>query len=705
MNDTIIKKRACHLCEAVCGLDIHLVNNEIVAIKGDKDDPLSQGHICPKAVALQDIHNDPQRLRKPVRREGNQWHEISWDEAFELVTDQLADTMARYGNNAVGVYGGNPSVHNYGCMTHPSQFLSFIRTQNRFSATSVDQLPHQLMAYWLYGHQLMVPVPDIDNCDYFLMLGANPMASNGSIMTVPNFPKRLKALQARGGKLCLLDPRRTETAERADEHLFIRPGTDAAFLASIVHIIVRDSLDKPGRLAAFTDGLDQLPALFTDFSPAIVSELTGISADDIERVAAEFCAAERAVCYGRMGCSTQEFGTLCQWLTQVINILTGNMDEVGGMMLTSPAVDMIGGAAGGMGKGGHFDRHRSRVSGLPEFSGELPVACMVEEICTAGEGQIRSMVTIAGNPVLSTPSGQHLGEALQSLDFMVSVDPYINETTQHATVILPPTSPLEHDHYDLIFNHFAVRNTAKYSAAVFEKAEDSLHDWEIFTELGKRLASKLGQEPRQSVAPDQIVDFGLQNGAYDLSLDQLKAKPEGVDLGPLRSVMPERLATAGKRIHIIPELMPAELKRLEDRLNDSKDSTGGDDSLSLIGRRHVRSNNSWMHQYHRLIKGANRCTLLMHPDDAKQFGLDDAAMASVETGAGKVQLPVEVCTSMMPGVVSMPHGYGHGSERNEISTAQNNAGVSMNDVIATSLIDPVCGNAVVNGVPVTVARA
>lgn len=699
MSTTVIKKRACHLCEAVCGLDIHLQDDKIVAIKGDKQDPLSHGHICPKAVALQDIHNDPDRLRGPVKRDGDNWQAISWDEAFDLVVEQFAAIVAAHGNNAVGVYAGNPSVHNYGCLTHPSQFLGFIRTRNRFSATSVDQLPHQLMAYWLYGHQLMVPVPDIDRCDYFLMLGANPMASNGSIMTVPNFPKRLKALQQRGGKLCLLDPRKTETAERADEHLFIRPGSDAAFLAAIVHIIFRDDLSKPGRLVEFTDGIDQLGELFAGFSPEAVAALTGISAENTERIAAEFCAAERAVCYGRMGCSTQEFGTLCQWLTQIINILTGNMDEPGGMMLTSPAVDMIGnGSGGGLGKPGHYNKHQSRVSGLPEFGGELPAVCMTEEINTPGEGQIRAMVTISGNPVLSTPSGQHLNEALQSLDFMVSVDPYINETTQHATVILPPTSPLEHDHYDLIFNHFAVHNTSKYSAAVFDKPEGALHDWEIFTELGKRMAAKLGLEPRPGMPPDQIIDLGLKMGQYDLDLNALKEKPEGIDLGPLVSSMPERLATSNKRIQCVPEPMPADLERLKLALKDSSDKP-----MQMIGRRHVRSNNSWMHQYHRLVKGANRCTLLINPQDAQQLGLHDDAQAQVSSDAGTVSIPVEISDSMMPGVVSMPHGYGHTAANSQLSIANQNAGVSMNDLIATHLIDPVCGNAVINGVAVTIS--
>ncbi len=697
MNQTVIKKRACHLCEAICGLDIHIQNGKITAIKGDKDDPLSQGHICPKAVALQDIHNDPDRLRQPVQRTTDGWQPLDWDTAFDRVVEKLLQAREQHGANAIGVYQGNPSVHNYGCLTHPSQFLGPLKTRNRFSATSVDQLPHQLVAYWLFGHQLLLPIPDIDRCDYFLMLGANPMASNGSIMTVPNFPKRLKALQQRGGKLVVLDPRRTETADKADQHYFIRPGSDAALLAALVHIILRDQRVNTGRLQPILDGLEDLHSLFADFSPEQVSGFTGIEEAEIESIAEAFCSAGNAVCYGRMGCSTQEYGALCQWLTQLINILTGNMDEPGGMMFTAPAVDMIGGA--GMGRPGSFDRYRSRVSGKPEFSGELPASCMAEEILAEGEGQIRALVTIAGNPVLSTPAGNQLDEALPTLDFMVSIDPYINETTRHADIILPPSSPLEHDHYDLIFHHFAVRNTAKYSAAVFEKPADEKHDWEIFSELGERVCKALGQEQRPLPAPHEIVDLGLQMGRYDLDLEKLQQQPAGVDLGPLQPCLPDRLQTPNQRIHCVPDAMPAELSRLKAALQQTDNPP-----FQLIGRRHVRSNNSWMHQYQRLIKGADRCTLLIHPDDARDCNLGEGDRALVKSQAGEITIAVQISDSMMPGVVSVPHGYGHSADGMQINIAKANAGVSVNDLVPADFVDALSGNAAVNGVPVNIQR-
>jgi anaerobic selenocysteine-containing dehydrogenase len=481
--------RACHLCEAICGLEIKVDDGKIISIKGDKNDPLSRGHICPKAVALQDLHEDPNRLRKPVKRVTNEdgsrdWQEISWDEALETTAEKLAEIYQRQGANAIGVYLGNPSVHNYGMMTHQNALFSHIRTDNRFSATSVDQLPHHLTSLWLFGHKLMFPIPDIDRTDYFLMLGANPLASNGSIWTVPDVRKRIKALKKRGGKLVVIDPRKTETAELASEHHFITPGTDAALLLAILNTLFTEDLVDTGELSSFVSGLDVVAAAITDFTPEMAAEHCGIDADAIKGMARDLAGADAGICYGRMGISTQEFGTLCQWLIQIINIATGNLDKPGGSLFTSPAFDSV---AGG-GKGG-FGRHHSRVRNLPEFDRELPAAALAEEMLTPGEGQIRALFTGAGNPVLSTPNGRQLDRALDTLEFMVSLDPYINETTCHADIILPPTSPLEHDHYDISFHLFAVRNTTRFNDPVFEKPAGTMHDWEIFNELGIRFAS------------------------------------------------------------------------------------------------------------------------------------------------------------------------------------------------------------------------
>ena len=692
--------RACHLCEAICGLVIETEGDQVVSIKGDNDDPLSRGHICPKAVALRDIHEDPDRLRRPLKRvvddEGKTaWQEISWEEALDTTARRLVDISARDGVNAIGIYMGNPTVHNYGMMTHQGSLFRHFRTDNRFSATSVDQLPHHLAALWLFGHKLLFPIPDIDRTDYFLMLGANPLASNGSLWTVPDVKKRIKALTARGGKLVVIDPRRTETARLASEHHFITPGTDALFLLALLHTLFEEGLTRLAHLADFTTGLDAVAQAVADFTPESVAGHTGISAGDTRRIARELAAAGAGICYGRMGVSTQAYGTLCQWLIQVINIVTGNLDRPGGSLFTLPAVDQVSNVSPG-----GFGRHRSRVRNLPEFDRELPVAALAEEITTPGEGQIRALFTGAGNPVLSTPNGRHLDEALGQLEFMVSLDPYLNETTRHADIILPPTSPLEHDHYDLAFHVNALRNTARFNEPVFDKREDSLHDWEILAELGNRVGILLGLEPQPLTPPDRIIEMGLQAGPYrdrPITLETLKANPSGIDLGPLQPQLPGRLRTKEQIIRCDTPEPLADLARLREEFSQPHHGL-----LKLIGRRHVRSNNSWMHNYHRLVKGRERCTLLMHPSDMKRRDIGNGSRVTVSSRTGAVQLAVEASEDIMPGVVSLPHGYGHSRPGIRMSVAREHAGVSCNDITDERALDALSGNAALNGVLVSV---
>ncbi len=702
MNDATIQThhRVCHLCEAMCGLVIQTDGNTVVDIRGDRDDPLSRGHVCPKAVALKDIHEDPDRLRKPVKRirtaAGAYQHvEIDWPEALDLAAGALAATIEHHGVDAVGAYFGNPSVHNYGMLTHQRNLFRHIRTRNRFSATSVDQLPHHLVSLWCFGHMLLHPIPDVDRTHYFLMLGANPLASNGSIWTVPDVRRRLKDLKARGGKLVVVDPRRTETAELATEHVFIRPGTDAAFLLAMIHVLFRDDLVSPGPLAAFTDGLEEIGVAVVELTPEWAEPLTGIPAASIERIAHDLANAEAGICYGRMGVSTQAFGALCQWAIQVINVATGHLDKPGGSLFTRPAMDQVVNT----GPGG-FGRFASRARGLPEFNYELPAATMADEIRTPGEGQIRLMFTGAGNPVLSTPNGRALDEALEELDFMISVDPALNETTRHADVILPPSSPLEHDHYDIAFHNLAIRNTARYNPAVFDKPEEAMHDWEIFSALGERLAALLNLEPMPSHPPDRLVDAALRGGPYgddtewQLSIDKLKAHPSGIDLGPLEPSCPERLQTPGQRIQLaIPEV-------LEDIQRFTRETSTLDEHYRLIGRRHVRDNNSWMHNHHRLMKGKPRCQLLMNPDDVEREGWKPGMWVTIKSRVGSIEAELAASDEMMPGVVSLPHGYGHGQAGTRGQIASRHAGISCNDITDEQYVDQLSGNAAVNGVSV-----
>jgi len=692
--------RVCHLCEAMCGLIIKTEGDKVIDIRGDKSDPLSRGHICPKAVALQDIHEDPDRLRKPLKRvrsaPGVYEHvEIEWHEALDLAANALADTIKKHGVNGIGAYFGNPSAHNYGMMTHQRNLFRNIRTRNRFSATSVDQLPHHLVSMWMYGHMLLMPIPDIDRTDYFLMLGANPLASNGSIWTVPDVRKRIKDLTGRGGKLVVIDPRRTETAELASEHHFIKPGTDAALLLALIHVIFRDDLLSLGALADFTDGLEDVRNAVLSLTPDWASAITGVAASDIERIATDMATARAGICYGRMGVSTQAYGTLCQWAIQVINVITGNLDKPGGSLFTKPAMDQVTNSS----RGG-FARFTSRGRGLPEFNYELPAAALADEIKTPGEGQIKLMFTGAGNPVLSTPNGRAVDEAFEELEFMISLDPALNETTRHADIILPPTSPLEHDNYDFAFHNLAIRNTARYTPAVFDKPEGALHDWEIFAELGDRLAERLGVEPMPRVPPHKVVDAALQAGPYgrgsewNLSIEKLKEYPSGIDFGPLEPSCPERLQTTDKRIPLaIPEAL-ADINRL---LSDVTISEGG---YRLIGRRNVRDNNSWMHNHQRLVKGKPRCNLLMHPDDVAKEGWSEGMQVTIKSRVGAITAELTPSAEVMPGVISLPHGYGHGLQGTRSEVANTNAGVSCNDVTDEQFLDLLSGNAAINGVPV-----
>lgn len=683
--------RACNLCEAICGLEITVKGGEVTDVRGDPADPLSRGHICPKGAALPDLHRDPDRLKRPLRRTGDTWEEIGWDEALDHVAAELNRVREQHGPDAVGVYQGNPSVHNSGTLLSAGGFVKALGTHNRFSATSVDQLPHHRAALEMLGHPLLMPIPDIDRTDFLLMMGANPAASNGSILTAPGMRQRLKAITGRGGRVVLLDPRRTESAEMAEHH-FIRPGSDAALLLSLLHVIFEERLEQPGpgRLNAFTDGLKALRAAALPYRPERVTAFTGLDADFIRTLARDFAAAPSAVAYGRIGLSTQAFGGLCQWLLNALNVVTGNFDREGGAMLPRPAFDLLMRAKKGDRPLGRFT---SRVRGLPEFDGELPSAAMAEEMDTPGEGQVRAFVTIAGNPVLSTPGGERVDAALQGLEFMVAIDPYLNETTRHAHVILPPATGLETEHYDVIFHHFAVRNTARLNAPIFPVGPDQRFDWQIFEGLRERLTGTRGSDPAARLA------LGLKHGPYALSLDDLRAAPHGLDFGPMTPCLPEKLLTENGRLNVAPESLLADLPRLEAMLDAPTPE------FLLIGRRQLRSNNSWMHNTPRLMRGADRCTVMLNPLDAERLGVASGEPVSVQSRVGRVVAPAELTDTLMPGVVSLPHGFGHGRSGTRLSVASAHPGVSYNDLADPERLDELTGNAAVSGIPVALERA
>lgn len=709
--------RTCNLCEAMCGIEIKVENSAIVSIVGDKNDAFSRGHICPKAVALQDIYSDPDRLRFPLRRTSSGWERIEWEEALDETAERIKGIQQKYGRNAVAFYQGNPTVHNYGAILFGAEFSRTLRTKNRFSATSVDQLPHHFAAFFMFGHQLLLPVPDIDRTDYLLIIGANPVVSNGSLMSAPDVANRLREIRERGGKVIVIDPRRTETAAMADHHESIRPGTDVLFLLSLLHVIFAESLDQPGRLSDFTDGLEILKQLARDFPPEKTAAPTGIAADRIRMIAREFANAARAVCYGRLGVCTQQFGAAGLWLVNVLNVVTGNLDREGGAMFTTPAFDIVD-LGTKLGLKGHHGKWKSRIRNLPEFAGELPVAVLAEEIQNEGPDQIRALVTSAGNPVLSTPNGKQLDRALPGLEFMVSIDFYLNETTRHANIILPPTTPLEHDNYDIAFHLLAIRNTAKFSPALFPPQNGAKHDWEILLELQTRLKSTMKAKAtswflKKIGGPKGILAHGLRTGPYGtgyrpfargLNMSGLEKHPHGIDLGPLKSRLPDLLAHQPKHIQLAPEILISDIPRIRHFLEDSCEKSANGFDLLLIGRRHLHSNNSWMHNTQRLMRGKDRCTLLIHPLDAAHRNIESGQTVRVSSRAGQVDVSVTLSDEMMRGVVSLPHGWGHNLAGIRLSIAEQRAGVSANDLTDDRFVDPVSGTAALNGVPVQVSR-
>ena len=688
--------RACPLCEAICGLEMQFEDGKMVAIRGDDADPFSRGHVCPKGNAILDLETDPDRLTTPVRRVNGSWQSIGWDEAFALAGRGLADVQKAHGPASVAAYLGNPNVHHFGHIAYLPSLLRLLRTPNLYSASSVDQWPHQFVNALMFGHQFLLPIPDIDRTDYLLMLGANPVASNGSLMTAPGIPRRIRELTARG-KLVLIDPRRTETAELASEHHFIRPGSDGLFLVAFVQALKRQGSARrslyEGKLAGLDEALEAIAAL--DCSD--VEDVTGIDASTIERLAAEFYAAPSAVAYGRMGVSVQRFGTLCQWLLQLANLYTGNLDREGGALVNEPAIAITGPGT----SSGQRGRWKSRVRGLPEFAGELPVAALAEEMQTPGEGQVRALLTVAGNPVLSTPDGRNLDAAIGALDFMVSVDFYINETTRHADLILPPASPLTQYHYDLIFNAFAVRRVARINVPLRDRKSDERADWEIINGIGAAYAEASGKPWQALPPPKTLIAAGLARGGSGLTLADLEAAPHGLDLGPLRPSLLARLETASGMIEAAPTTMLAELQALRSGLAGAEPLR----PLRLIGRRDARSNNSWMHNAQRLVKGKTRHQLLMHPADLASRKIKSGARVRVRSRVGVIETEVIASNEMMPGAICLPHGFGHGLDGVRLALASKVAGASYNDLSDAMSLDGACGNAALNGLAVEVELA
>jgi anaerobic selenocysteine-containing dehydrogenase len=739
-----IDYRTCPLCEATCGLEVTYQGEKIIRIRGDRDDVFSHGFICPKGSTLGKLDEDPDRLRTPLVKRDGAHVPATWEEAFEVVESRLQPIIAEHGANSVAVYLGNPNVHSMSGTLYPRVLLKMLGTKSIFTAATVDQMPKHISSGLMFGHPDLIPVPDIDRTSYLLMLGANPYESNGSLATAPDWPGRLQAIRERGGKVVVVDPRRTKTASAADDHLFIRPGSDALFLSALANVLFAENLVDLGHLADHVAGLDSLAAAVDPLTPEMVAGATGVGPDRMRHIARELAGAESAAVYGRIGTHTAEFGTIASWMVDALNVLTGNLDRDGGAMFPQAAHEQPR-----QRRGFTVGRWQTRVRRIPEVRGELPVSAMAEEILEPGEGRIRALFTIAGNPVLSTPSSDRLDAALAGLDFMVSVDIYLNETTRHADVILPGASPLRRPHYDFAFNQLAVRNVANYSPALFALPEGTPDEWEVLLRLGATVSGQgrnadlgalddgvfgmmvgsatgnpaspiHGRDPEEIFAastgagdqllrgPERMLDFLVRTGPYGdgygaepdgLSLARLQESPHGIDLGPLRSRLPAALCTPSGMIELAPGPLLADVPRL--LASADLESNGG---FLLVGRRHVRSNNSWMHNIDVLVKGKERCTLQINPADAERIGLEPEGRAKVSSTAGTLVVTVEVSDDIMPGVVSIPHGWGHDLEGSELSVASERPGVNTNR-LSTGAMDPISGNAILNGIPVDVVPA
>ncbi|MEW2587586.1 molybdopterin-dependent oxidoreductase [Streptomyces virginiae] len=720
--------RICPLCEATCGLTLTIEGTTVTGARGDRDDVFSRGFICPKGAAFGQIDADPDRLRTPLVRRDGRLREATWEEAYDAVAAAVPGLVREHGPQSVGVVLGNPNVHTMAGALYPPLLLRTLGTRNLFTASTLDQMPKHVSSGLLFGDPLAIPVPDLDRTDFLLLLGANPVESNGSLCTAPDFPGRLKALRARGGTLVVVDPRRTRTAALADRHLAPRPGSDVLLLAALVHTLLAERLAAPGGLEEHTEGLGELGAALGSFTPEAVAPACDLTADEIRSLARELAAAPTAAVYGRIGSCTVEHGTLASWLVDVLNILTGNLDRPGGALFPLSATDRTPRPAG-PGKGFTVGRWHSRVSGHPEAKGELPIAALAEEIETPGEGRIRTLIAIAANPVLSAPDGDRLDRALAGLDFMISVDPYLNETSRHAHVVLPPPPPAQSAHFDFAFNAFAVHNQARYSPPAVPLQEGRMDECEIHARLILAVSGLHGAPPEAvderviddtlaravtdehsplhgadpaaqalgltgRTGPERRLDLMLRLGPYELGLEDLLKTPHGIDLGPLRPRLPEVLRTRSGRIELLPDPIAAELPALRATLADRPAA------LVLVGRRHLRSNNSWLHNVPALTGGSNRCTLHVHPQDAARLGLTDGGRARIAADGGSLEVPVEVTDAVRTGVVSLPHGWGHDRAGARLGVASAAPGVNVNQLLDGTRIDRLSGTAVLNAFPV-----
>lgn len=723
-------QRTCPLCEGMCGIDVSVEGDRVTMVRPNKANVWSKGHICPKGTTLGDLHHDPNRLRVPMIREGTRWREASWEEAFAHAENLARKVREKYGQSAFASFGGNMSGKGFASGRYMLLLYRLARFAQSFSSSSVDQLPKNVSSYLLYGNMWRIPIPDVDRTDLFVILGANPAESKGSIFSHRDVMGAIRGVRARGGKVVVVDPVRTRTAAAADEWVPLRPGSDAAFLLAIVHVLFAEDRVRLGHLAPLISGVETLRDVAAAFPPECVARFCGVDASVIRTLALKIADARAAAIYGRIGTCTQAFGTLASWLVDAIAILTGNLDSPGGSMWSTqvaPHLDLAPPYA----SGGSVTGKPSRVRGVLAILGQYPASCLAEEIDTPGDGQIHGLMTLGANPVLSVPGSTRLDAALEQLECMISIDIYINETTRHAHVIFPSPSLLEQPHWDIWAWPWALTSGGHYSPALFEQG-DRPPEWHVMARVGAIMGGvdipdldalddeffgamcdqagidrQVAFDALATNGPERILDLCIRSGPFGdrfganpagLTLDDFKAAPDGILLGPAVPLGARAVTTPTGKIELAHPHFLADLPRLKAALDET------DAGLVLVSRRHLRSLNSWMHNLDTLVKGKERCTLQIHSQDAVHLDLATGDSCEVTSQGGTVIAPVEVTDDIMPGVVSLPHGWGHGRRGARLDIARLHVGTNINELSPADMIDTASGNAVLNGIPVTVRR-
>ena len=741
-DGTRVHLRQCPVCECMCGLEVHLdAEDHVKVIRPDRDDVWSNGFICPKGTTLGRLHEDPDRIRVPMIREGSpddpQWRQATWDEAFARCEELLHGVLDEHGIEAMTAFIGNPAGHSFSLSRYGALLMGQAGFPMIYSAGTVDQWPKNVSSVLMYGNMWKIPTVDIAHTDLWIIMGGNPQASGGSLLASPDQLAQIDGIKARGGQVIVIDPRRTITADHASEWIPIVPGTDAALLLAMANVIFAEVLHSLGAVDGLVEGVEAVREACASYTPERVEAFCKVPAATIRRLARALAGARAGGLYGRIGLCNQEFGTLASWMVDVVNIIAGQFDKQGGMLFGTPAGEpFVWKLDTALTGAPEFGRWRSRVRGAPEVLGQVPCSCLAEEIATPGDGQIRALINIAANPALSVPDSQHLEDSLPLLDCMIAIDCYMNETTRFAHVILPAPSPLESPHFDELMWAWSIGTASKWSDQLFDTPEGYVPEWEIMARLGwlctgaadadfdfaalddgffAVMCGMYGRDPETTLplydhgGPERMIDLQLRMGPWGdrygevpdgLNLERVKAAEHGVDLGPMQpGRAAEVIGTPSGRIELAPEYILSDLPRLDAALERDPDS------LVLVSRRNIKSKNTWMHNVKVLVKAGNRCTLLMHPEDAADAGLVDEAIALVSSEAGSVEVPVEISDEMMPGVVSLPHGWGHDRPGTRLSVAREHAGINSNLLAPGHFVDVLSGNQAVNGIPVQVVRA